>query len=101
MQEVKTFVTLYPGKVFIRVEDARLRTWFGNTGHERLKGAGSVERDARIWEDFLQSIGANFEMVHPKYNKTKTDAIYFRKLTGWNGLTNEHSRDAGMLVFGF
>lgn len=42
----------YKGKqnTFVRVEDARLRTWFGNTGPEVWKGAGSINRDCAIWE---------------------------------------------------
>jgi len=90
----------YLAQTFIRVEDARKRRWFGNSGREQLQGAGSIKRDAVIWEDFLTSIGANFEMVAPKNNKTKLTASLFEKLTGWDKRTNEHSRDSAMLVFG-
>ncbi len=86
-------------KLFLRVEDARLRVWFGATGKERLKGAGSVERDCTIWYDFLTDMNISFEMVHPKYNATKLDADKFKLYTKYTGSTNEHSRDAGMLVF--
>lgn len=89
----------YLAQTFIRVEDARKRRWFGNSGREQLQGAGSIKRDAVIWEDFLTSIGANFEMVAPKNNKTKLTASLFEKLTGWDKRTNEHSRDSAMLVF--
>ncbi|MCP4141265.1 MAG: hypothetical protein GY755_13445 [Chloroflexi bacterium] len=88
-------------KIFVRVEDARKRKWFGNSGKERLKGAGSVCRDAKIWEDFLTDLGIPFEMVAPKDNKTKLSAEAFEKITGWKGRTNEHSRDAAMLCFKF
>lgn len=84
----------------IRVEDARKRKWFGNSGKEKLQGAGSVKRDAKIWEDFLTDIGASFEMVAPKQNKTKLDADDFKKLTGWKERCSSHARDAAMLVFG-
>jgi hypothetical protein len=101
MQEVKFHIDLFDAKnVFIRVEDARQRTWFGNTGKERLKGAGSVERDAKIWEDFLIDMGAQFEMVHPKNNKTKLTATVFNKIAGWNSRSSVHARDAAMLVIG-
>ena len=30
---------------------------------------------------------------------TKSKADTFKKLTGWTGRTNEHARDAAMLVF--
>lgn len=90
-----------PGGIFVRVEDARLRKWIPKErSREVLQGVGSVKRDAQIWEDFLQDNGIPFEMVAPKNNKTKTTAHYFKKLTGWPSVTNEHSRDAAMLIFG-
>lgn len=89
----------YKEKMFVRVEDARLRKWFGKTKEEVLQGAGSIKRDAKIWEDFLKELGVDFEMVAPRDNKTKMDADLFKKITRWNGKTNEHSRDAAMLVY--
>ena len=81
-------------------EDARLRNWFGNSGREKLQGAGSVKRDSSIWDDFLSSLGVNFEKVPPRRNATKLDNVTFKKITGYNERTNEHGRDASMLVFG-
>lgn len=93
-------------ELFIRVEDPRKRTWFG-TEHmsreqerSRLQGVGSVKRDATIWEDFLSDLNVQFEMVPPKRNKTKLTSRQFQQVTGWMGSTNEHGRDAAMLVFG-
>ncbi len=83
--------------LFVRVEDARQRTWFGNTGKERLKGAGSVERDCAIWEEFLTDLGIPFEMVHPK-NVKETNPDYFAKITGWSGRTSKHSREAAWMI---
>ncbi|HXR84308.1 MAG TPA: hypothetical protein VN722_08370 [Hanamia sp.] len=98
------FVSVFSAKeekCFIRVEDARKRTWFGKSGREQLQGAGSVKRDAKVWEDFLTDLGVAFEMVAPKDNKTKLDAKKFCMITGWRETTNEHGRDAAMLTFGF
>lgn len=85
-------------------EDARLRTWYGNNNarkdRAKLQGAGSVKRDSQIWEDFLRDLGIGFIPVPPKNNATKLRAEPFRKLTGWDASTNEHGRDAAMLVFG-
>jgi hypothetical protein len=86
--------------VFVRFEDARLRTWFGKAGRGQLQGAGSIKRDCQIWEEFLTYHNIPFEAVAPKNNRTKVDAAEFKKLTGWQGKTNEHGRDAAMLVFG-
>lgn len=80
----------------IIMEDARLRKWFGNSGREKLQGAGSVKRDCAIWEEVFP----NIVKVAPKNNKTKLDAEAFKKLTGWQGRTSNHARDAAMLVFG-
>lgn len=89
----------------VRFEDARKRTWFGHhTAEEdraRLQGAGSVKRDCQIWEDYLTDLRIPFEMVAPKNNATKLTAEQFRRITGYEGKTNEHGRDAAMLVYGF
>lgn len=111
MEMVKARVDLHKmgveDKVIIRVEDPRKRTWFNTDRMSRederkkLQGVGSVKRDASIWEDFLTDIGAEFEMVHPKQNVTKLTQENFKNITGWTERTNEHCRDAAMLVFGF
>lgn len=92
-------------KLIVRVEDARKRTWFGyNTPQKdraKLQGAGSVKRDCTIWEDYLTDLGVEFQMVAPKNNATKLTADRFQVITGWKKRTNEHGRDAAMLVFGF
>lgn len=94
-------------KVFVRVEDPRQRNWFGTERmsreeeRKRLQGVGSVKRDASIWEDYLKDLGVEFEMVAPKRNVTKLKQETFKRYTGWGKQTNEHGRDAAMLVFGF
>ncbi len=87
------------GPIKVRVEDARLRKWFGKASAEKLQGVGSVKRDCSIWEDFLTDNGIDFEMVPPKFNMTKLKAEPFHKITGYKKQTNEHGRDAAMLVF--
>lgn len=87
--------------VFIRVEDARKANHHREGDSHKLRGAGSVMRDARIWEDFLTTLGADFEMVRPQKALTKLTAEKFKQVTGWDKVTNEHARDAGMMVFGF
>lgn len=92
-------------EIKVRFEDARKRTWFGcHTAKEdraRLQGAGSVKRDCQIWEDYLTDLRIPFEKVAPKNNATKLTAEQFRRITGYEGKTNEHGRDAAMLVYGF
>lgn len=98
MQIVKITFELN-NNIFVRFEDARLRKWFGNSGREKLQGAGSVKRDAGIWEDFLKENKIPYEAVAPKNNKTKLTPDLFNRLTGWKGRTSEHARDAAMLCF--
>ncbi|NJO28537.1 MAG: hypothetical protein HC874_14105 [Richelia sp. SL_2_1] len=87
--------------LYLVFEDARKRTWFSNKDREALQGAGSIKRDCAIWEEFCKKQGINFISVPPAKGKTKYTADFFKRLTGWEGRTNEHSRDAAMLAFGF
>ena len=86
--------------IMVKVEDARQRYMFGSTGSEKWQGAGSIKRDSTIWEDFLVDLKIPHQMSAPRNSITKLDAARFRMLTKWEGRTNEHSRDAAMLVFG-
>ena len=88
------------GDCLVRIEDARLRKYFGNSGREKLQGAGSIKRDCKAWEDFLTDMNIKFELVSPKQKGAKVTADYFKKLTGYNKKSSQHARDAGLLVFG-
>jgi len=83
--------------MIVRIEDARKRTWFGKSGAERWKGAGSIGRDCAIWEETLTALGIPFEMVHPK-NVKSTTSDGFKKITGWQGRTSIHAREAAWLL---
>lgn len=101
---VHQYVIASADPVKVVFEDARLRTWFGKHTAEKdrqlLQGAGSVKRDCSIWEDALKDWGVEYIAKAPKDNMTKLHAETFRRITGYNGRTNEHSRDAAMLVYG-
>lgn len=104
---VKQMYDTHGGSILVRIEDARLRTWYQSNNKTReeerkmLQGVGSVKRDAKIWEDFLQDMGIPFEMTHPKDAPTKLNDLSFKRLTKYPKRTSEHSRDAAMLVFGY
>ena len=92
-------------RLFVIFEDARKRKWFGHMDREQKaygagvrEGVGSVKRDCAIWEEFLKGLGVPFEMRYPSATKMKAEP--FDRLTGLTGRTNEHARDAGMIVFG-
>ena len=86
--------------VFVRVEDARLRKWFGKDAYLKKQGAGSIKRDCTIWEDFLNDKKIPHEMIHPLKGSTKLSTEMFFNITGYKGRTSNHARDAAMLVFG-
>ena len=97
---VSEYAKVAGDKVLVRVEDARKRNKYGDRSEFKLQGAGSVKRDSTIWEDYLKDLKIDYDMVAPQNNHTKLDSETFAKLTGYSGRTNEHNRDAGMLVFG-
>ena len=110
MKTVADYISVYGrDNVVVKVVDARQRRWYGREADfmsreaesKKFQGVGSVKRDCTIWEDYLKDAGVRFHMIAPKDNITKMDADKFRNLTGWAGRTNEHNRDAAMLVFGF
>lgn len=105
INEVREIGLNNPGEVLVRIEDPRLRKWIPWQKNEkaergRNRGAGSVMRDAQIWEEFLEAEDIHYELVAPKNNKTKVKDEYFKTITGWKQPTNEHGRDAAMLVYG-
>lgn len=108
LEEVETMARTFQGMPVI-FEDARLRTWFGAArdinqdkyGPGVREGVGSVKRDASIWEDFLEDHGIPYQARKPSSGGTKWSAEIFKRTTGWAERTNEHGRDAGLLVYGY
>lgn len=100
MEIVRHYHTIN-GNIHVKVEDARKRKFFGGYIAKdmaaRQQGAGSVKRDASVWEDYLKDLGCSFEMRIPK--DTKISEQMFHKLTGWTKRISNHARDAAMMVF--
>ena len=85
-------------------EDARQRTWIPRERDlaqmkGRAMGAGSVKRDCSIWEEWCKARQVQYIASRPKNGMTKLTDAYFRGITGYDRRTNEHGRDAAMLVF--
>ena len=112
----------YTPDTIIIFEDARQRDWFGgyeqalyrkfSTGakmnaKERsaykgmVMGAGAIRVQCTQWEDWLTAKGFRFVAKRPTSGATKLGADLFARATGWAGRTNEHARDAGMLINGY
>lgn len=90
--------------VAVFIEDARQRRWIPREmslkeAKGRAQGAGSVKRDAVIWEEFLKGKKIPYKMVAPKDNSTKMSADLFARATGFAGRCSNHARDAAMLVW--
>jgi len=100
MSFVVKFKEQWTDAIFVYIENPNLRKWYGPRASQKQQGAGSIKRDYAIWLEFLQHHGIAYQEVAPKNVLTKLDAKTFASLTGWQGKTNEHSRDAAMLVYG-
>ena len=88
-------------QVTVWIENPNLRKWFGNSGREKLQGAGSVKRDYAIWKEFFIEQKIDYIPVVPGGNKMlKMDQIPFNKLTGYLGKSSVHARDAASMVWG-
>ena len=88
--------------ILVIVEDARLRKFFkGENMAVKQQGAGSIKRDAKIWEDYLTRLRIDFKLVNPTSRKTKITSEYFKKISKFEGRTSNHARDAAMLVLGY
>lgn len=99
-----TFFTQDKAGVAVVFEDARKRHYLPRERNlseyrGKLMGAGSVKRDATIWEEFLTDYKIPFIAQAPASGATKWKADYFARVTGWTGKTSEHARDAALLVF--
>ncbi len=96
---------LVPGEfvaVKFRIEDARkakARPDLAEVNKGKLQGVGYVKAYSKDWEAFCKLHGCAYELLAPA--NTKVNPVYFEKLTGIKTLiTEDHKRDAGMLVFG-
>ncbi len=86
-------------------EDARKRKWIPREKNlsefrGRAMGAGSVKRDCSIWEEFCTALAIPFVCPPPRPGMTKWTDENFRRITGYDRRTNQHGRDAALLVFG-
>ena len=91
--------------VHVIFEDARQRKYLPRERNMseyrgKLMGAGSIKRDCEIWEEFCRENGFEYTAIPPRKGATKWDAETFARVTGWEGRTSNHARDAALLVFG-
>lgn len=72
---------------------------YGNDQDKRRvkmgQNVGAVRREGQLLAQRLRQRGYSVRCVPPR---GKVSADYFRRLTGWTGTSNEHTRDAGLLA---
>ncbi|WP_407829356.1 hypothetical protein [Shewanella algae] len=65
------------------------------------QNVGQVKATATHIKDLLNSKGINVILVKPlrgPVKQAKANSAYFNKLTGWNGRSNEDTRDAALIA---
>lgn len=65
------------------------------------QNVGSNKRDCQLMIEYCENLGLSVLRVRPtKASMTKLKAEEFKRITGWQGSTSSHSRDAGILLLG-
>ena len=82
----------------IVLEDARMSSR-RDPNRARAQGAGSVKRDCSLWGEWAELHQVPLLSIRATKGMTKWDAATFQRITGWQGRTNSHGRDAAVLVF--
>lgn len=103
--QVNEMALLSPQRLLVIFEDARRRSWYGRMdlmvakyGLGVREGAGAAKRDATAWSHFLKRIDVPHVGIGPRAGGTKWSAQQFAAATGWAKQSNQHGRDAALLV---
>jgi hypothetical protein len=106
MEQVKRLAQIVGSpNLLVIYEDARMIGGMngmarGSKGdNARLRGVGSVQRDCAIWAEFLDHQQIKAAPMSPAAKGAKLDDAQFLQVTGWTPKTNQHSRDAAMLIW--
>lgn len=62
------------------------------------QNVGMNKKEADLLIEGIRKCGVPVRTIRP--NKSKLNADQFKQMTGYQGRTNEHKRDAGRLVYG-
>jgi hypothetical protein len=88
--------------ICLHVENPSFRKWFGQTGREKLQGAGSIKRDYKIWTEFAEFHKLRMFPIAPAAVGSQfNDEKIFQSATGWKARTGKHARDAAKIIFAF
>ena len=97
-----------PGPVVrVVIEDARALPIYGRHGKVRgarrdklARNVGRVDRETQLWVEYLARRGYRVLLVEPSRGQEKWDAATLKRITRYQGRTNQHGRDAARLVWG-
>jgi hypothetical protein len=88
--------------ICLHVENPSFRKYFGQTGREKLQGAGSIKRDYKIWTEFAEHHKIRLFPIAPAAIGSQFDnEIIFHTATGWKGKCGKHARDAAKIIYKF
>lgn len=65
----------------------------------KKQGAGAVKQTYKHTVQFLEANNINYTDVKLQGTLKKLDAATFKKYTKWDKPTNQHGRDAGLIVY--
>ncbi len=98
---LNSFTETFKENVIIRIEDPN--TWIPFKGQKhnacRLQGVGGVKQTYKHIIEFLEDNGFEYQNTRIQGNYKKMTSLKFKQITGWDKPTNEHGRDAAMLVW--
>lgn len=109
-ETVSNLVDVYTGfggqPVLVKVENPSFNLPVFNQGErlndrallKKAQNVGMNKRDATILINQLAAAGVDVEGIRPSRKKWSTD--FFRSVTGWQGRTNQHERDAARVCWG-
>ena len=91
-----------PSCTEIHIEDTNDLPVFRESSNNRIqsrmgRNVGAVCREASLLIEGFQRLGYKV-VVHNNKKSAKLDAKQFKVLTGWQGRTNQHERDAAALI---
>jgi len=94
-------LTTYPAidevhSIVIEVPTTKANWHGAHAAHD----VGRVCRESELLADGLEKARYTVLRQHPTGKGKQLDKFIFKRITGWPKVTNEHTRDAAMLVWG-
>jgi len=83
----------------VYIENPNTYKIFTNPNPSQQQGAGAVKQTYKHIIQFLEFESIEYIPTKVQGNLKKLDRKTFEKITKWSKLTNEHGRDAAMIVF--